>query len=213
MTRTPPDLGPRPRDGARRRLRAAQRRELILRAAIRLFAERGYHATSMEEIGAAAGVSKAVVYDHFASKDELYAHLLEEIRAEVDAALEVAIAPEPSSLRTRTAVETFFRFVEERPETCRLLILEIHRTTEVAEVVARFEDRVAAALASALASDPTVYAGHPERRRRVRVLAELLTSAFHGLASWWLRHPREPREEVVERADAAVATAIGTARR
>lgn len=41
----------------------------------RLFAEKGFEATSMRDIAAAAGVSKALLYHHFANKDEIYARV------------------------------------------------------------------------------------------------------------------------------------------
>ena len=51
-------------------------REAVLREAARLFAERGFRGTSVEEIGAACGISGPAVYKHFASKDALLARLL-----------------------------------------------------------------------------------------------------------------------------------------
>ncbi|WP_285726541.1 TetR/AcrR family transcriptional regulator [Psychromicrobium xiongbiense] len=54
----------------------ASRREAILRAAARLFAQRGFHGVSLEELGSAAGISGPGVYRHFAGKQELLAALL-----------------------------------------------------------------------------------------------------------------------------------------
>ncbi len=54
----------------------AERRSRIVRAASRLFAERGFRAVSMEELAAEAGVSGPAVYRHFASKEAMLAHLL-----------------------------------------------------------------------------------------------------------------------------------------
>ena len=56
---------------------AADRRELILEAARESFAEGGYHRTSLDAIAERAGVSKALLYEHFASKRELHAAMLE----------------------------------------------------------------------------------------------------------------------------------------
>jgi len=54
----------------------AERRSRLVRAAARLFAERGFRAVSMEDLAAEAGVSGPAVYRHFASKEALLAHLL-----------------------------------------------------------------------------------------------------------------------------------------
>ena len=50
-----------------------QRREQLLDVGRRLFAEKGFEGTSVEEIAATAGVSKPVVYEHFGGKEGLYA--------------------------------------------------------------------------------------------------------------------------------------------
>lgn len=54
----------------------ADRRERLLRAAARLFAERGFHGVSIEDLGAAAEISGPAVYRHFPSKDAVLAALL-----------------------------------------------------------------------------------------------------------------------------------------
>ena len=59
----------------RSRMKAERRRQLV-RAATRLFAERGFRAVSMEDLAADAGVSGPAVYRHFASKEALLADLL-----------------------------------------------------------------------------------------------------------------------------------------
>ena len=61
-----------PRSG-RKRMTGKERREQLLDIGRRLFAERGFEGTSIEEIAAQAGVSKPVVYEHFGGKEGLYA--------------------------------------------------------------------------------------------------------------------------------------------
>jgi AcrR family transcriptional regulator len=198
---SPSDLPAGVASSPRRRLRASERRTLILEAAVELFASRGFHAASMDEIAGAAGISKAVVYDHFVSKQELYTLLLEKIRADVDSAVQGAVAPvddrgEPA---VRVAMEAFFRFVEENPQACRLLFLEIQSTAEVASVVRSIDERVTEGLSAQLAENAEIFAGHPERERQLRILAELIKSAIHGLASWWYSNPDVPRADLVDR--------------
>src|SRR5277367_5086241 len=54
----------------------AERRAQLVRAASRLFAERGFRAVSMEDLAAEAGISGPAVYRHFVSKEALLADLL-----------------------------------------------------------------------------------------------------------------------------------------
>jgi AcrR family transcriptional regulator len=56
--------------------RRRSRREEILEIAVRLFAERGYHGVSMDDIGAAAGVTGPALYHHFAGKEAMIAAAL-----------------------------------------------------------------------------------------------------------------------------------------
>src|SRR3954462_3334303 len=60
----------------RRRLPVAERRELIVEVAGQLFGERGYEGTRLDDVAAAAGVTKPVLYRHFDSKRDLYLALL-----------------------------------------------------------------------------------------------------------------------------------------
>jgi len=62
-----------------RRLKAAERRATILAVAKVLFSDKGYHGVSVDEIAGRLGVSPAILYRHFASKEALYEAVLNEI--------------------------------------------------------------------------------------------------------------------------------------
>jgi AcrR family transcriptional regulator len=64
---------------ARQLLPRAERQEGILRGAAEAFARSGYAATSMEDVAAASGITKLIVYRHFDSKEELYRAVLERV--------------------------------------------------------------------------------------------------------------------------------------
>ncbi len=49
----------------------------IAEAALALFAKRGFHATSVDEVAKAAGVSKGLIYNYFKNKDDLLRHIVE----------------------------------------------------------------------------------------------------------------------------------------
>lgn len=54
------------------RLSSEERRKAIIRTALRVFSERGFHGTTTKELAKAAGVSEALIFRHFPSKDKLY---------------------------------------------------------------------------------------------------------------------------------------------
>ena len=62
---------------ARKRFPATKRREQLLQAALDLFAQRGFEATTTKAIAAAAGVSEGIIFQHFATKEELYSGILD----------------------------------------------------------------------------------------------------------------------------------------
>lgn len=61
------------------RLPAEERRKQLLEVAVEVFAAKGYHAASMNDVAEAAGVTKPVLYQHFSSKRDLFVELLKEI--------------------------------------------------------------------------------------------------------------------------------------
>jgi TetR/AcrR family transcriptional regulator len=79
------------------RMAGDERRLQILRVAMRLFSQRGFRGTTTKEIGTAAGVSEAMVFRHFANKEELYSAILDHkacLHDEVDPLQKVAEAIE-----------------------------------------------------------------------------------------------------------------------
>ncbi|MGI8468058.1 MAG: TetR/AcrR family transcriptional regulator [Pyrinomonadaceae bacterium] len=64
-------------DAATGRMSGDERRSQILQVAISLFSQRGFSGTTTKEIANAAGVSEAMVFRHFANKDELYSAILD----------------------------------------------------------------------------------------------------------------------------------------
>lgn len=87
--------------------RRTDTRELIRGVALDLFAERGYDATSLREIAERLGVTKAAVYYHFRTKEEILASLFDEQIAGIDAIIEWARGQEPGPERRRGIVQRY----------------------------------------------------------------------------------------------------------
>ncbi|MBS1868785.1 MAG: TetR/AcrR family transcriptional regulator [Actinobacteria bacterium] len=189
---------PAPRRG-RRRLPGPERRALILSAALRTFAAHGYDGAAMDEIAAAAGISKAVVYDHVASKRDLYVMLLEAIRTEIERTVEDALsAPGGGEERVRAAVDAIYGYVEAHPEASRLLVLEL-QGANVSPIGRELEEKLSTGLARTLHSETPAFGGHADRELQLKIFAELLKSVVLGGAGWWCRHPKVPRRDLVDR--------------
>ena len=101
----------------------AQRREQLIEVARALFADRGVDGTSVEEIAAAAGVSKPVVYEHFGGKEGVYAVVVDREVRRLEEAIQTAITtPGPGY---RQVIErgalALLDYIDERPEGFRII--------------------------------------------------------------------------------------------
>jgi AcrR family transcriptional regulator len=184
----------------RRRLRAEDRRELLLTAGARVFAERGYAGAAMAEVASGAGVAKSVLYDHFGSKRELYVELL---RRHADALTahvfdrERPAAP-AEMFRERTAA--FFEFVEQDRFAWRMLFRDPPTgdpTIEAlhAHIHARARDSIRHLLA---AGGPLQLDGDIPPGLATEMAAQAIKSINDGLAAWWYEHPDVPRAVVCD---------------
>ena len=80
------------------RMKASDRRRQLLEASIRCFAEYGYQGTTTARLARAAGITEPVLYQHFASKRDLFVALLDQVGSEVMREWRRAIAPLKSPL-------------------------------------------------------------------------------------------------------------------
>jgi AcrR family transcriptional regulator len=183
-----------------RRLRAPARRARIEEEALEAFASRGYDATSVGEIAAAAGVTRSVLYDHFPSKKALYLWLLERESALLLEHVAARILAEGShEERMRNAIDAFLSFVGTHPLAWQMLSRQGAGDAEIAAADDRLRARSAEAIRSLLAAD-LLAAGVDPGGRRAEVLVELAGSAVEGIARWAHDHPSVPREELVDSA-------------
>ncbi len=177
----------------RRRLPAAQRREELLSAAEEVFARSGYHGSSLEEIAQVAGVSKALIYEHFASKRELHASLLGAYVAVLHERFAAnAATGATGEERLRGGVDAFLRFVEEHREAWRALFRDA-ADPEVAEEVERLQRQTVGVLAALMAEETAL------EPLALEAHAQLLSGACQALANWWYDHQDVPRSELVDR--------------
>ena len=127
------------------RLPAATRQRQLLDVAIGAFAESGFHDTSMNDIATAAGVTKPVLYQHFASKRALFSAALEDIgirlRSEIERAIVDASGPRD---QVRAGFTAYFSFLATDRASFRVLFSQANGVDgEFAAETARTEQMVA----------------------------------------------------------------------
>jgi AcrR family transcriptional regulator len=177
---------------------AADRRLVILDAARSAFADGGYHETSLDVVAERAGVSKALIYEHFESKRELFHAMLEMHVAELIERISGAVtAAEEPEQRMRAGLEAFFGFVEERRGAWRIIFRNAG-DPDVAVAMGRLRDGVAAAIVALMSDEASAaFPDEPERERVMQMVAQQMVGAMQSLADWWDLHPEIRREQVL----------------
>ncbi len=132
------------RPGAR--LRRGQRRDAIVRGAIRAFARTGYAATSLDDVAAEAAISRALLYRHFESKEDLYRAALGDIHGRIRA------ATRPSGDFAPERIEAFIRVAQADPDGFRLLFRHAAREPEFREFTDTLRAHMTAAAQHAMRS-------------------------------------------------------------
>jgi AcrR family transcriptional regulator len=185
------------------RISRGERRAKILDAAGDLFARQGYDATSLTEVAAASEITKAVIYEHFGSKTELYISLLEQKASELVAlvyermdALDESDSAEES---LRTALDAFFEFSELQPAAWRLMFRDPPAEAAIADACSQLREAATAAVAERLRRHPAAQAaGLTATNPQIGLAAEFLMSGMVGVASRWYPQHQAPRAEVIE---------------
>lgn len=185
---------------ARIRIPGDQRRSLIVSAAARLFARDGYAGARLEDIAAAAGVTKPMVYRHFASKKALYLALLtrheDDLSGFFDPAPDPPPAPGSPAELVRAILERWLGYVHANQHAWLMLFRDDSGDAEIRAVRLRVSRRARQVMAGFVAQQ----AGDRIPAAEVEPTAELLTSGLAGLALWWIDHPDVPKAVLVEAA-------------
>jgi hypothetical protein len=95
-------------------------------------------------------------------------------------------------------VAAFFTYVEERPASARVLLAVPKGNPEIVEAARRVQAGATAGITALLAAERQLLANAPDRDLRLELFTEFLKQGLHGLAEWWVAHPRVPRETLVD---------------
>lgn len=163
------------------RLPAARRRRQLLDVALEVFADRGYHATSMNDVAESAGVTKPVLYQHFRSKRALYLELLEDVGGRLREAIAKATTEaEGPRQQVQAGFRAYFTFVASQQPAFQLLFGGgARRDEEFADAVRSVEISIAETIAELIVVD-----GLDAPRRLL--LAHGIVGLAEGTSRHWL---------------------------
>lgn len=175
------------------RMSGRERREQLVDVGRRLFAEKGFEAVTVEEIAASASVSKPVVYEHFGSKDGLYAVIVDrEMNILLGMVSDSLTANNPRALLEQAA-RALFDYIEERSDGFRVLV----RDSPVAQNTGNFASLlrdVASQVDERLAREFD-RSGFPPKF--APMYANMLVGMVALTGQWWLDVRKPKKDEVV----------------
>ena len=125
------------------------RRHELARQAARLFAEKGFHGTSMEDVASAVGVQKPSLYEYVSSKQDLLHETMREGADAFHAGLDAIDERLPATERLKLALRSHLRVVGEQLDVATVFVrewryLEGERGREFVRERRRYEDRIRA---------------------------------------------------------------------
>ncbi|MFQ6392250.1 TetR/AcrR family transcriptional regulator [Nocardia sp. KC 131] len=169
-----------------------QRRQQLIEIGRALFAERGYDATSIEEIAQRAQVSKPVVYEHFGGKEGLYAVVVDREMSMLLDMITSSLTQNRSRIRLEQVALALLTYIDERTDGFRILLRDQPATTT--------DGRYSSLLNEAVNQVSHILAGDFGRKDFDTSLAPMYAQALVGMvstaATWWLDE-RKPSKEVV----------------
>ena len=177
----------------RSRMTGVQRRAQLLDVSRKLFAEKGFDGTSVEEIAARAEVSKPVVYEHFGGKEGVYAVVVDREVQGLTGALTGALegGGHPKVLVERTAL-ALLSYIESNEAGFRILV----RDSPVAQATGTFSSLIGdvATQVEHLLADQFKKQGLDPKT--APIYAQMLVGMVALTGMWWLEERKPKREEV-----------------
>lgn len=189
---------------ARTRVARAVREELMLEAAEEVFGSAGFRGASMDAIAERSGITKAMLYQYFASKEALYDACTERVRSRLFDSLEERLhdVPDPAE-RTRLFIDTYFAFLDEHKGKPWLLYAEasVGTANAMRELNAEAIERMLRETAGPGARLADV---------DVQVAAHSLVGAGEQVGRWWLERDDITHEDAADRFERVAAAIIAS---
>ncbi len=184
--------------GLRERKRQ-QTRERLTRAAMALFLERGFEATTLDDIAAASDISRRSFFHYFASKEDVVFAWHEEITAALIAAVAARPSDEAMLAAAENAISAMARQIEPSDAIAMACLKRDNPALQARDQV-KYE-KLERALADALAKR----AGHKAEKLQARLVAMIATVAMRICGELWAAEgAREKPEALVKRTFAAI---------
>jgi TetR/AcrR family transcriptional regulator, fatty acid metabolism regulator protein len=182
------------------------KRRLLLEAAVRVFARRGFHAARVGDIAEEAGVAHGLLYHYFSSKEEVLETIFRETWADLLAAVrDVEESGEPAQEQLRQVAAILLRSWRRDPDLVRVLVRGVARSSELDRRVGDVGDAF-------VAIERIVRRGQEAGELRPELDARLTSVIFYGaieeLLTGWVLELLPDSDEDVARAEQTVVEIV-----
>jgi TetR/AcrR family fatty acid metabolism transcriptional regulator len=192
-----------------RSIAGEDKRRLILDAAVRVFARKGYHTCRVGDIAEEAGVAYGLVYHYFTSKEEVLETIFRETWTELlEAVRQVEESGEPAQEQLRQVAAILLRAWRRDPDLVRVLVREVARSPELQRRVGEIEQAFTAI-------ERIVTRGQEQGELRRDVEPRLASWIFYGaieeILTGWVLGQLPDSDDDVAQAERTVVLLIGGA--
>ena len=186
--------------------RQADRRQQILAAAVKVFAEKGFHASRVGDIAEEAGIAYGLVYHYFASKEDLLETIFRTTWTEMLARIgEVEEADIPAAEAVRQVTALLLRTWRRDPDLVRVLVREVTRNQHVQQEIEEITEAMEAL-------ERIIRRGQEAGEFRAELDARLSAVVFYGaleeVLSSWVLGQLPDRDEDIARAERNVVAVL-----
>ena len=184
---------PRGHDADRVRMTGHERRAQLVEVGRALFAEKGFEAVTIEEIAATANVSKPVVYEHFGSKDGLYAVVVDREMNYLLSSITKALTARHPRLLLEQAACALFDYIESNTDGFQILLRDSPVATASGSFASLLSD-VAARVEELLVTE---FASRGFSKDMAPMYAHMFVGMVALTGQWWLDAPRANKDDVI----------------
>jgi AcrR family transcriptional regulator len=170
----------------------AERREQLLGIGRRLFAERGFDGTSIEEIAAQAGVSKPVVYEHFGGKEGLYAVVVDREMQRLLSMVTASLSDGHYRQKLEGAAMALLEYIEDSADGFRILVRDSHAALGTGTFASLLSD-IASEVEHILGAEFKARGYDP---KLAPMYAQMLVGMVALTGQWWLDARKPKLDEV-----------------
>ncbi len=170
----------------------AERREQLLGIGRRLFAERGFDGTSIEEIATQAGVSKPVVYEHFGGKEGMYAVVVDREMQRLLRMVTDSLADGHYRQKLEGAAMAFLEYIEDSADGFRILVRDSHAASGTGTFASLLSD-IASQVEHILGAEFKLRGYDP---KLAPMYAQMLVGMVALTGQWWLDARKPKLDEV-----------------